>query len=92
MLHAQNYKTAFLISEETLGGITELGCRHDHIHGYAAYVLSIETGETVEYQEFKDIDSASRYLSTLPQTWELGTLNACGDCGDCDSCEKSEHS
>ena len=63
-LSPHNYKDGFLVSDEFIGGVTEMADG-----SFAAYVSHHLTGETLAYQEFTSPLEATEFLSALPFNW-----------------------
>jgi hypothetical protein len=91
-LTIDNYKAGFLIDDEVIGGVTEMAGGI-----FAAYVSHYLTGETLEYKEFTEVQSALGFLNAQARNWifeavgcgtkkqQSAAPKSCGS-GGCSSC------
>lgn len=97
LLTAQNYKKGFLVDDEVIAGVTEMGAGSNSII-FASYISHYLTGETYAYQEFEELNAALDFLATFKRNWvyeavgcstktgasscsKTGSSSGCGSCG-----------
>jgi hypothetical protein len=83
LLTATNFKSGFLVDDESIGGVTELDATEGQAV-FAAYVSHYVTGETLAYREFDTLEPALAYLHGIPRAWKYeavgckATVKSCG--------------
>ncbi len=90
-LTTENYKKGFLVDDETIAGVTEMGEGSTPV--FAAYVSHYLTGETYAYQEFEQVEEALAYLASYGRAWAYEAVgcsaktgkSATSGCGSCSS-------
>lgn len=74
-LTTDNYKHGFLVDDEAIAGVTEVGGTEAPV--FAAYVSHYLTGETYAYREFDRIDDALDFLGAIDRPWIYESIG-CG--------------
>lgn len=91
-LTLENFSKGFLIDDEVIGGVTQLADTNG-APVYAAYMSHYLTGETMDYQEFSDVEAALAFINGIGRDWKFEAIgcsdhgNAANACGKgCNSC------
>ncbi|MBI3543272.1 MAG: hypothetical protein HY075_08380 [Deltaproteobacteria bacterium] len=92
LLDASNYKSGFLVDDEVIAGVTEMGDAARPL--YAAYVSHYLTGETYAYREFERVEPALEFLATIERKWAFegvgctakASATSCSTGGSCSKC------
>jgi len=82
MLTLENWTKGFLLDDEWLAGVCEEESQGAGAPAaYAAFIVSHETGNSVGYHVFRDLQTAMDSVNALPRSWKFESSSECGDCG-----------
>ncbi len=80
LLTRDNFEQGFLLDATWMGGVAAA----ENQPGFLAYIVDLESGESLGAHSFPTLDLALDALNSIPRPWAFSAVSSCGS-GDCSS-------